>query len=185
MNGAKQILIVGLAVNAASLAVPVGADAVPPRIITTNVDVSVVDSYFTQLCGSEVRFFNVGTFNTKLFADGTGDIVQEIDTFADAKAGWSSPASGRSIVFPATATLVTEYPNGTELGAAAIVTGTGISAKVPGIPADAGRAVFAGRVVLIDPDGVPIVAFDQLLSIKGHGSDPATFEAAVCAALSP
>jgi hypothetical protein len=39
--------------------------------------------------------------------------------------------------------------------------------------------------VFIDPDGVPIVAFDQLLSINGHSSDPAVFEAAVCAALSP
>ena len=30
--------------------------------------------------------------------------------------------------------------------------------QVPGIPADAGKAVVAGHVVFVDPDGVPIVA---------------------------
>jgi len=64
------------------------------------------------------------------------------------------------------------------------VTGHGLAAKVPGIPADAGTAEFAGHVVTIQ-DGVPIVAFDQLVSINGHASDPEVFEAAVCAALSP
>jgi len=185
INGVRRVLIAALTATAALLAVPGGAGAAPPRIVTTHVDVSVVDSFFTQLCGFEVRFFNVGTFNSKLFVDENGTIVREIDTFPDAKAGWSSPASGRSIVFPASAKLVTEYPNGTALGSAATVTGTGLSAKVPGIPADAGIAVFAGHVAFIDPDGVPIVAFDQLLSIRGHSSDPAVFEAAVCAALSP
>ena len=62
MNGVKRILIVGFTVAAVLLAVPGGAGAAPPRIVTTHVDVSVVDSYFTQLCGFEVRFFNVGTF---------------------------------------------------------------------------------------------------------------------------
>ena len=186
MNGVKRILIVGLTVTAALLAVPGGgAGAAPPRIVTTHRDVSVVDPFFTQLCGFEVQFFNVGTVTSKLFVNENGTIVREIDTFPGAKAGWSSPASGRSIVFPASAKLTTEYPNGTALGSAATVTGTGLSAKVPGIPADAGKAVFAGHVVFIDSDGVPIVAFDQLLSITGHSSDPAVFEAAVCAALSP
>ncbi len=147
------------------------------------MNVSVVDSYFTQRCGFEVRFFNVGTFSSKLFVDETGTIVREIDTYPGDNVGWSS-ASG-SIVFPNGAMLGTEYPNGTALGSPATVTGHGLSAKVPGIPADAGTAVFAGHVTFIDSDGVPIVAFDQLVSIKGHSSAPAVFEAAVCAALSP
>jgi hypothetical protein len=183
MNGVKRTLIGGLTVTGALLAAPGVAGAVPPRIVTTHVDVTVVDSYFTQLCGFEVQFFNVGTFNSKLFVDATGTIVREIDTYPSDKAGWSAPTSGRTIAFPS-ATLVTDYPNGTALGSIATVTGTGLSAKVPGIPADAGIAVFAGHVVFIDPDGVPIVAFDQLVSINGHSSDPAVFEAAVCSALS-
>ena len=151
----------------------------------TSVGESVVDSYFTQLCDFEVRFFNVGTFDSKLFVDETGTIIREIDTYPGDKVGWTSPASGRSIEFPNGAKLVTEYPNGTALGSAVTVTGTGLSAKLPGYPADAGIAVFAGHVAFIDPDGVPIVAFDQLLSIKGHSSDPAALDAALCAALSP
>jgi hypothetical protein len=181
----KRGLAVGVVATAVFFASAGGAGASPPRLVTTEVDLSVVDSYFTELCGFEVRFFNVGTFSSKLFVDETGTIVREIDTFPGTKAGWSSPASGRSIVFPASAKLLMEYLNGTAPGSAVTVTGSGISAKVPGIPADAGRAVFAGHVVFIDPDGVPIVAFDQLLSITGHYSDPAVFEAAVCAALSP
>ena len=82
------------------------------------------------------------------------------------------------------AKLVTEYPNGTALGSEATTTGHGLSAKIPGIPADAGTAEFAGHVAFIDPEVVPIVAFDELLSINGHSSDPWAFEAAVCAALS-
>jgi hypothetical protein len=184
MNCVPRTVIVGLIVAASLFAVPGGAGAAPPRIVTTHVDVAVVDSYFTQLCGFEVQFFNVGTFVSKLFVDETGTIIREIDTYPGSHVGWSSPSSDRSIVFPNGAKLVTEYPNGTALGSAATVIGTGLSAKVPGIPADAGMTVFAGHVVFIDPDGVPIVAFDQLVSSSGHSSDPAVFEAAVCAALS-
>ena len=185
MNGKRRAMIVGLTVTAALVAVAGGASAAPPRFETIDVNVSVVDSYFTQRCGFEVRFFNIGTFNSTLFVDATGTVVREIDTYPGDNAGWSSPASGRSIVFPNGAMLLTEYPNGTALGSATTTTGHGLSAKIPGIPADAGTVVFAGHVAFIDPDGVPIVAFDQLLSINGHSSDPATFEAAVCAALSP
>jgi hypothetical protein len=185
MNCIERALFVGLAAAAALFAGAGSAGAAPPRIETADVNVSVVDSHFTQLCGFEVRFFNIGTFKATLFVDETGTIVREIDTFPGDNVGWSSPASGRSIAFPNGAMLVTEYPNGTALGSVATTTGHGLSAKIPGIPADAGTAVFAGHVAFIDPDGVPIVAFDQLLSINGHSSDPAVFEAAVCAALSP
>jgi hypothetical protein len=185
MDAMKRLLIVGLAAAAAMFAVAGDADAAPPRIETTDVNVSVVDFYFTQRCGFEVRFFNIGTFKATLFVDETGTIVREIDTFPGDNAGWSSPSSGRSIVFPNGAVLVTDYPNGTALGSAVTTTGHGLSAKIPGIPADAGTAVFAGHIAFIDPNGVPIVAFDQLVSINGHSSDPTVFEGAVCAALSP
>jgi len=185
MKRMQRALLVGIIVAAVVLTVPAAAGASPPRIVTTYVNVSFPDSYFTQLCGFEVRFFNVGAFRSMLFVDTTGTIVQEIDTYPGDIAGWSSPASGRSIVFPNGAMLLTEYPNGTTVGSAVTVTGHGLSAKIPGIPADAGTAVFAGHVAFIDPDGVPIVAFDQLISSNGHSSDPAIFEAAVCAALSP
>ena len=185
MNATKRALVGGLTVVAALLTSAGGAGAASPRIVTSTVNVSVVDSYFTQLCGFEVRFFNVGTLNSKVFVDATGTIVREVDTTQGDVAGWSSPVSGRSIVFPNSATLITEYPSGTALGSPATVTGHGLSAKLPGLPADAGTAVFAGHVAAVTSDGVPIVAFDELISINGHSSDPAVFEAAVCEALSP
>ena len=184
MNATKRALVGGLTVIAAVFASAGVAGAAPPRIVTTTVNFSVVDTYFTQLCGFEVRFFNVGTLNSKLFVDAPGSIVREVDTTQGDVAGWSSPVSGRPIAFPNSAALITEYPSGTALGSTATVTGHGLSAKLPGLPADAGTAVFAGHVAEINPDGVPIVALDQLVSINGHSSDPAVFEAAVCAALS-
>jgi hypothetical protein len=185
MTATTRRAAVGLIFATAVLVVASGAGAAAPRIVTTSVDVSFSDSYFTDLCGFEVRFVNVGTLQSTLFVDRTGLIVREIDTTRGDKAGWSSPATGRSIVFPNSATLVTDYPDGPAPGGTVTVTGTGLSGKVPGIPADAGIAVFAGHVELINPDGVPIVAFDQLISINGHTSDPVAFESAVCAALAP
>jgi hypothetical protein len=110
-----RVLNVGLTVTAALLAVADGANAAPPHFESIDVNISVVDSYFTQRCGFEVRFFNIGTFNSTPFVDSTGTVVREIDAYPGDNAGWSSPASGRSIVFPNGAMLVTEYPNGTAL----------------------------------------------------------------------
>jgi hypothetical protein len=155
-----------------------------PRIQTINVNYSGVDTYFTQQCGFEVQFFNRGTFKAQLFVDKAGTIVREIDTFPGDTAGWASPASGRRIAWPNGAELTMEYPHGTAVGSAAKVTGHGLAAKIPGIPADAGTAEFAGHIVAIEDD-VPIVAFDQLVSINGQASDPGVFDGAVCAALSP
>jgi hypothetical protein len=71
------------------------ASAAPPRIETIDVNVSVFDSYFTQRCGFEVRFFNIGIFKASLFVDETGTIVREIDTFPGDTGGRLSPVSNR------------------------------------------------------------------------------------------
>jgi hypothetical protein len=42
--------------------------------------------------------------------------------------------------------LVTEYPNGTALGSETTTTGHGLSAKIPGIPADAGGSFRFDRL---------------------------------------
>src|SRR5689334_9154882 len=109
MTAISRRLAAGLIVAAAVPAVASGADAAASRIVTTSVDVSVSDSYFTDLCGFEVRFFNVGTLQSTLFLDSAGTIVREIDTTRGDEAGWSSPITGSSIVFPNSATLVTVY----------------------------------------------------------------------------
>src|SRR6476620_390155 len=104
MRAINRIFAVGVIAAAAVLGAASGAGAVAPRIVTTSVDVSFSDSDFTNLCGFEVRFFNVGTLQSTLFFDRAGVIVREIDTTRGDKAGWSSPATGRSIVFPNSAT---------------------------------------------------------------------------------
>jgi len=152
------------------------SDAAAPTTITTVVNVSFPAPYYTALCGVSVRFFNTGTLVSKLYADASGAIVREIDTTQSDKVGWVAPTTGKSIVFPNSAKLTTDYPSGASVGNAALITGSGLDAKIPGLGADAGRAVFAGHVAAIDPDGVPIVAFDQFLSSTGHSNDPAAFD---------
>jgi hypothetical protein len=169
-----------------ALAVGVGpAGATAPRIATTSVNVSFPDGYYTGFCGFAVNFFNVGTFDTKLYSDQAGTIVREIDTSPHDRVGWSSPDTAKTVVFPNAAQLTTDYPQGIAVGSPATVTGSGLTAKIPGLPADAGIAVFAGHVAFVDTDGVPIVAFDQFISNRGHANDPAAFDAALCAALAP
>ncbi len=177
-------LVTGLSVSvAATLTLAGSASAVPPKIVLTSVDVSVPDTYYTSLCGAPIDFFNVGTFDAKLFMDRSGTVTREVDTSQGDTAGWTNEADGATISFPATAQLSTDYPDGITPGSPATVTGNGLSAKIPGLPADAGQAVFAGHVLFIDPDGVPIVSLDQFLYSTGHANDPAAFDAAVCAAL--
>jgi hypothetical protein len=151
--------------------------------VVTAVDVVVPDTYYTDLCGDPIDFFNVGTFTAKLYVDRSGAIVREVDTTQGDMAGWTNEATGATISFPGTAQLSTDYPEGITPGSPATVTGSGIAGKIPGLPADAGQAVFAGHVDFVDPDGVPIVVFDQLLSTTGDWNDPAAFDAAVCAVL--
>ena len=181
--GTKR-LVAALAIVGGVLALAPAAQAAAPRHVTVYANVSVTDDYFTDLCGFEVVFFNVGPFKATLFPGADGTVVREVDTYPNVKTGWFAPDSGSTVRFPVSATLITDYPNGTAPGAAVTVTIDGFAGKVPGIPADAGRVVFAGHVLFIDPSGAPIVAFDDLISLTGRSSAPATFEAALCAALS-
>ena len=180
-----RVLVVSLTVTVAVCCMAGAVSAAPPRIVTTDVNFSFPDEYLTEVCGVEVEFFNDSTLNSKLFFDRNGTIIREIDTTQGGRLGFFSPETGRSIEFPNAATLVADYPDGTAPGSPATVTGSGISLKVPGLPADAGIAVFAGHVAFLDPDGVPIVAFDQLVAIKGHSNDSDAIDAAICAALAP
>src|SRR5262245_30900349 len=104
------------------------ADAAGPRIVTTSVDMSFPAPYYTELCGVTVRFFNTGTLVSKLFTNESGAVVREIDTTQGDRVGWVSPTTNRSIVFPNSATLTTDYPDGASVGSAAVITGSGLNA---------------------------------------------------------
>jgi hypothetical protein len=57
---------------------------------------------------------------------------------------------------------------------------------VPGVPAaDSGRIVFDAVVIGATSYGVPIVAFEGVISVSGHESDADAVDAAICAALAP
>jgi hypothetical protein len=58
-----------------------------------------------------------------------------------------------------------------------------MSLKVPGISAEAGRAVFRGVVFGYTPYGVPLVAFTGVISWVGRENDPDTVDSAFCSAL--
>ena len=152
-----------------------------PRTQTATASYLGRDPYFSELCNVEVQFFNNATFKAQLFFNDAGLVVREIDTYKrGSKAGWST--ASRRIEWPDGAKVTMEYPNGAAVGSAAKVTGVGLTAKVPGIPADAGTSEWAGHVVTFQ-GRVPIVAFDRLVKVSGHSSIPQAFEAAVCAAL--
>lgn len=178
---AGATLAVAVGVFAGSIGLAAGAST--PDRVTTSIDFSVVDPYYSAVCGTPVLFFNQGTMSSTLFRDEAGAVTREIDTNRHDTVGWEAPATGGRIQFPNSATLITIYPDGTGPGSPAVVTGSGLNDKIPGVPAEAGLAVFSAHIDHLDADGVPIVAFDALLRTEGHADDPAAFDAATCAAL--
>lgn len=183
-----RFFVLAAATAAAGALVPgvVGpATAAAPRTVRSSVDFSFPDAPLSATCGFPVEFFNVGIFESKLFYDASGAIVREIDTYPSDKVGWRSPATGKAVAISNGAQLTTEYPKGATIGAPIITTGHGISIKLPGYSADAGTVVFAGSVAFVDADGVPIVAFTDILGMTGHSNDPSGYDAAICGALAP
>ena len=178
---------VGLAVVAMMAALTTAsAHATPPSHFSEPVNFSFELDYYTDLCGFPVFQTLDGTLNTTLLYDRSGNIVSEIDTQPGTTVTFSSPTSGRSFSWPFADLLRTDYTNGGVLGSDATSYGSGLGIKVPGVPAaDSGRIVFDAVVVGATSYGVPIVAFEGVISVHGHASDPDAVDAAVCAALAP
>jgi hypothetical protein len=127
-----------------------------------------------------------GTLNTTLRYDRSGSIVSESDTQPGTTVTFSSPTSGKSFSWPFANLLRTDYTSGGALGSDATSYGSGLGIKVPGVPAaDSGRIVYDAVVVDTAPSGVPIVAFEGVISVHGHETNADAVDAAVCAALAP
>jgi hypothetical protein len=183
------VIAAGLALiaPAAAAATPFSsAQATPPSHFSEPVNFSFPLDYYTDLCGFPVVQTLDGTLNTTLRYDRSGNILSEIDTQPGATVTFSSPASGKSFSWPFADLLRTDYTNGAALGGDATSYGSGLGIKVPGVPAaDSGRIVFDAVVVDSTGYGVPIVAFEGVISVQGHASDADAVDAAVCAALAP
>jgi hypothetical protein len=161
------------------------AQAAPPSHFSEPVNFSFQNGYYTGLCGFPVVQSLRGKLNTTLRYDRSGSLVREIDTQPGTTVTYSSPRSGKSFSWPFAAMLRTDYTNGGALGSDAISYGSGLRIKVPGMPANAGRIVFDAVVVDITPDGIPIVAFEGVISETGPEKDFDALDAAICAALAP
>lgn len=160
------------------------AQAAPPSHFSEPINLTYPEDYLTDLCGFPVFFSLVGTFETTLQYNRSG-AVSEIDTQPGTTLSFTAPTTGKSFSFPFASALHTDYPNGTKLGSEAIVSGSGLSLKVPGISAQAGTVVYSAVVVDKTSHGVPIVAFTGVISWVGHENDPDAVDAAFCSALSP
>jgi hypothetical protein len=159
------------------------AQATPPQHFADPIDLTYQDDFLTDFCGFPVNFTLAGVLKTTLFYDNAGNIVHEVDTQPGTTETFSSPASGKSFSWRFSGALHTDYTDGAALGSAAIASGTGLSIKAPGVSAAAGRVVFDAIVVDYTPSGIPITAFNGVISATG--SDPQGIDEAICAALAP
>ena len=171
----------------ASAALVSTASAAEPTRISIPIDSTAPSPLLTSACGFDVSITQVGTLRATVFHDQSGVIIREIDTQPGTQLILSSSTTtGKSFSFPFSSTFRTEYPNGTTPGSEAVVTVTGLGDKVPGIPADAGRIVFANATVLfVNTSGIPIVDFGPQSSSSGHSNADTTLVTAICSALAP
>jgi hypothetical protein len=182
----RNSFFVGVAALATTLALTAApAHAAPPTHFAEPINLTYQDDYLTDFCGIPVLFTLAGTFKTTLLHDQSGAIVAEVDTQPGATASFTAPTTGKSFSFPFATILRTDYTDGAALGSAAVAYGSGLSLKVPGISAHAGRAVFSAVVADKTPYGVPIIALTGVISWVGHENDPDTVDAAFCNALAP
>ena len=76
---------------------------------------------------------NPNAVNVTLFYDKSGNIVREIDTYPGGKVTFTAVATGKSVTYSlAGAVIFTDYPEGTFIGAPAIVEFHGNAIHLPG-----------------------------------------------------
>jgi len=175
MTRRTLLAIAALAVTASP------AMATQPERVADSVTFTAPLAYYTNRCGVPVRFTLSGRIDSDLFYDQSGTIVREVDTQPGATQTFSSPY--HSFSFPFASVLHTTYSNGASVGSDAVSTGEGLAGKIPGIPADAGSITYQAQVEGTSPAGIPIVGFEGILAMRGHGNDADQADNAICDAL--
>ncbi len=151
-----------------------------PVHVRSEIDLTVDQVFYTQACGFPVEWHIDGPIHATLFLDGEGNPVHEIDTTPSLRNTYVAPSTGKSVTYPGTGSLITDYfPDGTAI---ASLNGNVLRVHVPGGgPAlmSTGRIVFAAVVTGTNPDGLPIIEFTGLISAVGvdHASDQAVCQA--------
>jgi hypothetical protein len=148
-------LAIGLIALGAVTAVPTAA--AQPKTFTEDIDDTRPLPMASAACGFPVNQRLVGRVTVKLFTDRKGSVVRELDLLRGTRIIWSAPSKGTSFSYPFNGAAWIDYPQGGTVGKPATLTITGLQDKLPGQPADAGRAVFKGEVIFVRPDGIPVV----------------------------
>jgi len=163
--------------------------AAPPTRIPFEFDETFPSDFLTAVCGIPVFLHVQGAGTTTLYYDKSGtQLVREHDTLAPgARSTIFSPVeiggTGKSFTEVTHAPSTFLYPEGTEIGAPAIVILNGVQrTSGPGNRRIVGREVYEGVIIDFTPDGVPIVDPIALISQSGQFDVTAVIEAR-CGAL--
>jgi hypothetical protein len=176
------VIVLGLVLP---LVLVAAAAAGPPVKTTIAVDSTFQSAFWSSACGVPVFIHQEGTIEITLVTD--SNVIREVDTFPAFTRTVFSPAdqggTGKSFTYKTPAPIHFLYPEGTELGAPALIVGLGVFDRAaPGGPVIAGREVDSA-VIVDHIDGVPLVDFVDVLSTAGHFPEFEAFVEARCAFL--
>jgi hypothetical protein len=151
---------------------PAAAANAPIRQHFTFSDFTFPDSYLSDACGTEILSTIGGTFDVRLFVDTSDTPVAEVDTVTRGSITWTNPANNASVSSIIAATSHAVYPDGIVVGASAPtrITGTNAASLTGVAPPGNGSIVVDAEIVFVDPDGVPITAFEtgDIVAMNGN-----------------
>ena len=160
-------MMIGVGLLGLASAGGVTADA--PLHLRRFVDFTTHRPELSELCGFDVYRRLEGPVDITLFSNDEGDPLHEIDTSPSAVVTYFAPVTGRSVSFPGTGTLNTDYyPDGTAIASVdGILTLVHVPASGSPLLINNGRLVFTA-VVTGTADGVPIISDPiEILFVSG------------------
>jgi YD repeat-containing protein len=149
------------------------AASMPPTRVDFAFDETFPSGFLPSFCGIPVFIHVQGGGTTTLHYDNDGNLIRELDTLAEgATTTIFSPVelggTGKSFTDETHAPSTFLYPDGTDIGDAAIVILNGVQrTSGPGNPRIVGRESYEGVIIDYTPDGVPVV--DPIVLVSQHG----------------
>ena len=180
----RSFFTVGLVMLVVAILSPTAGAAAPAHEELTLSNVTFPDEYLTDACGTTVLDTVSGRLTATFFAAHGTLPAHEVDTLTGGLITYSSPASGNTVSRPMNGASHAVYPEGTAVGAPAVVTITGVNAaSITGTaPPGAGELVVNATVLFVDDAGIPGTAFTPNDIVWANGNYAAA-TAEICAAL--
>lgn len=138
-------------------------------------------SFSFPFCSFDVTQTVSGTATIKLWLNGDGLVIKEIDSTPAATITFSSAT--KSFSFPGALISRTDYGSGATLGSTAQVAISGVFNKIPGLGADAGQLGIANAEVVGFNGQIPLTDGGDVVKDVGHSLSFDTLAAGVCTAL--